>query len=329
MRIIRTIKDCISWYRHWGTLPVLSWIKGADFFRAGRFQQAIECYQTGIAKSPAHPARDCAQFDLAYCYYRLDNLDLAEKLLAELIQKRVELKEVYLLYSRIKSATGFVATSRNILELASQIFPRDPQIISCLAHACMYSDCGDDQLEQIRNNLLIVRQDLNLEEINYLHVETAIAHLEIRRGDLAKGERLLSRVLSTGQAPYEAVILRSERLLETSRVLPAREQLNRAMAACPKDPKPMILLARSYLRVGNDYNVDWAKQLADAACRVSYWKNAEAISVLARAFEEAGDLDSAEIFIERIKNLPSSLELGSSFYSSSLLQLRSQKTSNG
>lgn len=329
MKLIRTIADCFNWYKHWGTKPVLYWIKGADLFRNGNFSDAIKHYQDGINKYPKHPAKDCAQFDLAYCLYRIEKVEEAEKYLAELIQKRSELKEVYLLASRIKSATGFVVTAKNILELASQIFPKDPQILSCLAHSYMYADCSDEQIEIIRSNLQIVRQDLNIEEINYLHIETALSHLEIRRGDLAKGERLLSRVLSTGQAPYEAVILRAERLLETSRVMPAREQLARAMAACPRDPKPMILLARSYLRVGNDYNVDWAKQLAYAAGRASYWKNAEAVSVIARAHEESGDIDSAEIFIEKIKNLPSSLELGNSFYSSSLIQLRTQKVTNG
>ena len=193
----------------------------------------------------------------------------------------------------------------------------------------MYADSSDEDVDSIRERLSNVRRSLDMEEVNYLHVETAIAHIDIRRGDLAKGERVLSRVLSTGQAPYEAVVLRSERLLETGRVLPAREQLGRAMAACPRDPRPMILLARSYLRAGNDYNAEWAKQLAEAACRASFWQNAEAVSVLARAFEETGDSDSAEIFIERIKNLSSSSELSVSFYSSSLLQLRSQKVSNG
>ncbi len=326
MNFIREITDCFKWYRHWGTLPVLSWIRAADLFRNGDYISAVSFYEAGLKKHLSHPAKDCAQFDLAYCYYRIGKLDLARTLLAELVQKRVDLKEAYLLLSRIRKITGHIVSSRVVLELANQIFYQDAQVLSCLAHASVFTDLSDDEIDNIKYNLLDLKNEVDLQDSNYLHIETALANIEIRRGDLKKGERLLSRVLSTGEAPYEAILIRAQRLLETGRLVIARNQLERVAAACPRDPKPLILLARSYLRTGVDYNLAWAKQLTQSACQLSNWQNAECLSLLSRIYEEDNQPEVAEMFNENIKSLSSNKELNVSYYTSSLVKLKSSNS---
>ena len=190
----------------------------------------------------------------------------------------------------------------------------------------MLTDLSDSEIDNIKYNLLDLRREVGLEDASYLHIETALANIEIKRGELKKGERVLSRVLSTGEAPYEAILIRAQRLLETGRLVIARNQLERAACACPRDPKPLVLLARSYLRAGVDYNLTWAKQLAESACKLSNWENAECMSLLSRIYEEDAQPEIAEIYNEKLKELSSSKELNLSYYTSSLVKMKSSNS---
>lgn len=328
MAVVKRIKEYVRWYRYWGTLPVPAWVKAADHFRAGRFKAAANCYRVGIKSHSEHPAIHSARFDLAYCLYRSDDYEGALAELSGLIQKRAAIKEAYLLYSRIKNAMGFVLSAKHAVSLCEQLFANDPQVLSCLSHATVYSNGSSEELNVLRNKLYGLKQQLHLDDALSLHLDTAIAHMEIRFGDLKKGERLLARVLATGSAPYEAILLRGERLLEQGRVLIAREQLNRAMAASPKDPRPLALAARSYLRSGKDFQPEWALQLAESACKASHWQNSDCLSVLSRAYEARGEEAYASLLVEKIKKLPSTKEMDVSYFHGSLQQLRVQKVSN-
>jgi tetratricopeptide (TPR) repeat protein len=309
-------------------MPVSKWVEAAELFRQSRFLEAAKCYKEGLESHAYHPAANSARFDLAYCYYRSDDYEMALRALSRLIQKRATIKEAYLLFSRIKSSLGFVISARRAVSLCHQLFPDDVQVLSCLTHVSIYSNSSDEELIALRKKLNEAKQKLSIDDGLGLHLDTAIAHLEIRFGDLRKGERLLARVLATGTAPYEAVLLRGERLLEQGRIIPAREQLTRAMSASPRDHRPISLLARSYLRSGKDLNPNFALQLSQAACKVSKWQNSECLSVLVRAYEAAGEEGYAALFLERIKDLPSTKELDVSYYHGSLQQLRVQKLSN-
>ena len=77
-----------------------------------------------------------------------------------------------------------------------------------------------------------------------------------------------------------------------------------------------MILAKSYLEPGEYGNLDWAFQLAQSACRLSHWQNAECLSVLARAYQAKGERAKAQLFLERMKNLRSMLELNMSRFQS-------------
>jgi len=328
MVVIRRVKEYVRWYKYWGTLPVPAWVQAAEQFREKNFLKASKRYRVGLRKSASHPAANSARFDLAYCYYKQGKYDLALEQLSTLIDKRVTIKEAYLLYSRIKTALGLIVSAKKAVALCEQLFPDDAQVLSCLTHATINTNGSSEEILLLKRKLIGIKRDLELEDNLALHVDTALAHLEIRFGDIKKGERILARVLATGAAPYEAILLRGERFLELGRLGVARQQLNKAMSVCPNDPRPICLIARSYLRVGKDYKPDWALQLAQAACKASHWQNSDCLSVLARAYEAQGEDSYASLLLEKVKELPSTKELDISFFSGNLEPLKFQKVSN-
>ena len=91
-------------------------------------------------------------------------------------------------------------------------------------------------------------------------------------------------------------------MLTQGRILPARELLTRSMRMSTRDPRPLMMLAASYLRNGVSSNLEYAQQLAEASCRLSHWKNAECISVLASVYEAKGDKARSALYLERTKN---------------------------
>lgn len=328
MMVLRRAREYVRWYKYWGTLPVPAWVQAAELFREKSFIKASKRYRVGLRKSSNHPAANSARFDLAYCYYKQGEYELALEQLSILIQKRVTIKEAYLLFARIKTALGLILSAKKAVTLCEQLFPNDAQTLSCLTHATVNTNGSKEEVLNLKRKLLSVKRELELEDTLALHIDTALAHLDIRFGDMQRGERTLARVLATGTAPYEAVLLRGERLLEQGRLTAAREQLGKAMSACPNDPRPITLIARSYLRVGKDYKPVWAKQLAEAACKASRWENSDCLSVLARAYEAQGEDSYASLLLEKVKILPSTKELDISFFQGSLEQMKLQKVSN-
>lgn len=320
-------KEFLRWIRLWKTRPVWPWVRAAENFKSKDFLQAAKLYRLGIERFPNHPAVNSAKLDLAYCLYRNNEYQSALEILQELLKGEENPKDVYLLAARIQMYTGCALSASTTMHSCLLKFPGDIQTLSCYMHSALYSCAGLEAQQLIRSELLRLKRELTLDDSRNLHLDTALAHFEIVRGEIRKGERMLARVLATGEAPFEAVLLRGERLLERGRVLPAREQLTRAMNASPRDPRPVLLLARSYLRNGTEANPTWARQLAEVACKLSCWQNAECLNVLARAYEASNEKANAQLFYERMKTLPSMDELGVTYYQSSLEQLRAQKVS--
>ncbi len=320
-------REFVRWVRLWKTRPVWSWVRAAEAFKNKEFVQAAKLYREGIEKFPEHPAVSSAKLDLAYCLYRSSEYQSALDVLQYLLGGTENPKDVYLLTARIQMYIGCALSASNTMSSCLQKFPGDIQTLSCYMHSALYSCASLEEQQSIQAELVRLKAGLCLDDKRNLHLDTALAHFEIVRGDIRAGERLLARVLATGEAPFEAVLLRGERLLERGRILPAREQLTRAMTASPRDPRPVLLLARSYLRNGTEANSAWARQLAEVACQLSCWQNAECLNVLARAYEASNQKANAQLFYERMKTLPSMDELGVSYYQSSLEQLRAQKVS--
>ncbi len=313
--VLRSCRDAVKWYRLWGTMPVRSWIKAAACFKQQDFRSAIIFYQRGLETHASHPAAQSARLDLAYCKYRLNEIDEAYEELTTLVDGCTPLKDAYLLRSKIALIYGHASSALQTMERCLEYYPSDAKVISQYAHLALLNSMDPSQAEEVKQRLVGAKCRLSIEDHGNVLLDTALAHYEMVWGDIRRGERVLARVLATGRAPFEAVLLRGERLLAQGRILPARELLTRAMRMSSRDPRPVMMLSASYLRSGASSNLDWALQLAEAACRLSHWRNAECLGVLASVYEAKGDKGGAQLFLERTKHLPSGIEPQLSFAS--------------
>lgn len=293
----------VNWWRNWRTLPVKEWIKAAHNFEKGDFLAARGYYEIGLKRCLDHPARHSARLDYAYCLYRIGDCQSAMVQLNGLIADRQQLRSSYLLLARIESVLGHNDEALAAVACCLELFPEDPRTLSCFIHIGIAAKVDLQKLEWAREQLITIKSELPLEDSKVLMIDTALADFEIRLGDELRGEQLLARVLATGKAPFEAIVLRAQRLLETGRVLPSRELLARAIRLGPRDPRPSLMLAKSYLLPDGSFEPAWAVQHATEACRVSSWQHTECLAVLAEAHEALGDSSTAELLTARIKNL--------------------------
>ena len=298
----------LEWYRLWGTFPVSSWIHAAHYFQEGDFRTALEYYERGLNEHPAHRAAQCARLDISYCRYRLDQLEEAIDDLTSLTAGGVPLKDAYLLLAKIYHLLGRPLAAVSTLSRALELFPSDSQVSCAYMHLALSTIPTADVVEELKELLIAIKRDTALEDLRQIHIDAALAHFEVRCGDAELGDRILARVLATGHAPFEAVVLRAERLLEQQRIIPAREQLARALAAMPRSSHPARLLAESYLVEGILYEPEWARQLATVACTTSHWQDSRCLDVLIRAVEACGDFATAELYRARHKALTSTRE---------------------
>lgn len=295
----------VEWYRMWRTVPVKDWLRAADLFIRGDYSRAAEYYRRGLSHRPMHPASTCARMDLAYCCYRLGRLDEAIELLDLLVGQRVSLRDAYLLRAKLAGIVGCPQDGFEVLAIGNEVFPDDVSILASSLHINLSHQIDARRLHECFGQLLRLKQQLALEDERQVTLDTALAHYELRCGDTEAGDRLLARVLATGAAPYEAVLLRGERLLRLGRILSAREQLTRAMRSAPRNPRPVQLLAETYLVAGYTEEPEFAEQLASVACRLSHWENPECIELLARAYDRKCDYNSSELLKARAQSLRS------------------------
>jgi tetratricopeptide (TPR) repeat protein len=311
MNLIAKTGVWFNWFRVWKCLPVLSWVKAAQFYKNSDFVSAKRCYQDGIKKHPKHKAAALARLDLAYCHYRDGELSEA---LAELYQivdsKAVKncSEDVYYLLSRINYILGNESAQLDYLRKGAKLFPDSIKIWTCYLHSLarhsrhthnsITAEAGfvKEYVEDLRRPLALTDSKLDM-------LDTAIAHYLLVFDDQELGESMISQVLAGNTAPFEAVLLRGSRLLESGRVLLARQQLCRAMGMDLRDPEPARLLAESYMIEGQFYNVHWAEQLANSSCRISVWKNQKCLETLKSAYNEVEELDTAELIDSRILKL--------------------------
>ena len=316
------------WYRLWGTLPVWQWVRAAECFRRSEYRQAVSFYRAGLEKKSRHPAVFSARLDLSYCLYRIDLHEEALEQLEILNESGVDFRDAFSLSARLYLIQGRLKKACEIMARACICYPDDVRILCSYVHYAIYSKSAFENLMLAVNKLERLKEPLSLEDPLTYFIDNALAHYELRNGDVRGGERMLARVLASGMAPYDAVLLRGERLLETGRVLPARDLLARAMRSAAKDPRPPMLLAQSYLLTGPDYNPAWAVQLAELSCRVSRWVNGVSLVTLARAYEAKAERAKAQLFMERVRSVPSYHELSFGQGELNVGQPRIQKVGN-
>jgi len=67
---------------------------------------------------------------------------------------------------------------------------------------------------------------------------------------------------------------------------------------------PYVEMARIYAASGDAQDIEWAVQCAESACKMTQWRNLEAISALVEAFRVNGQFERANLlqdfFDERV-----------------------------
>ena len=151
--------------------------------------------------------------------------------------------------------------------------------------------------------LRFIKNTININPQDLVYIETALGAYEIDRGDAVLGDSFLGRALSTGEAPAEAYFIRGRQFRLYNKSIQAREMLRRASAFEPRDPLPFIELSLSYLDLGEEQDIEWAVQAAETACKLSFWKNVEALQVLIDAHSANRQIERAAIFSELLEKL--------------------------
>ncbi|MCC6954939.1 MAG: hypothetical protein IT290_12550, partial [Deltaproteobacteria bacterium] len=233
-----TFRQSYEWIRLWHTLPVREWIAAAEHFRNADFRSALRYYNRGLSRKTTHVAADCARLDRAYCLYRLGELKAAAEGLRTLVEQGSKLRDVYLLLARIELTMGRSWSAIDVLKTYRGMNASDLQTELSLCWCYMLGEARAGDIERIRHRLHHLRTKVSLTDPNSILVDTALAHFEIHYGDEDYGDQLLVRVLASGSAPFEAVLLRGERWLDEGRFLQGREQLERAIQRMPQDPRP-------------------------------------------------------------------------------------------
>jgi tetratricopeptide (TPR) repeat protein len=298
-----------NWWQVWHTLPIFPWIKGADCFRRGDYRSAATHYLRGINKHPTHKAAFCAHLDYAYCLYRIGNLNEAARALSKVTLTRSPIKDAFLLLARIQMFTGDPESAIGTLRRGMLNFRKDNQLVVSYVNCVINAKGTPEQLEEARDLLEALRMRIDLNDPLMVALDSALACYEVRYGDYERGQQLLSRVIATGTAPFDAVLLRGESMLEEGLTFPGRGLIARAMSMSPADPRPAIALAKSYLADSETAEPRYAIQLATNACQLSQWQSIEALQLLMEAYNSAGESSIAELVQERLRTVAASREV--------------------
>jgi len=166
-----------------------------------------------------------------------------------------------------------------VLAKAAKIFKDDDLILALYAHSIYWQDVSKEEAQKVHNSITLRKKVGDINDPAYRALDTASAHYELFYGDREVGEKTLVRALASGEAPFEAYLLRGQQLMEHRRVAIAREQFKRATTLQPLDPRPLTLLAQSYL-LENECNYKWVESLALRAATLSCWRDEVAINIL-------------------------------------------------
>lgn len=300
---LATLSVIVQWWRIWKTLPVWSWLVAAEHFRRGEFYASSQHYKKGLARFHNHKVAPYARFDYAYCLYRLNDFLTARQELYLTIKKNAQIKDAYLLLAKIEGALGNSIGQANVLKACLRHFPQETQVVCAYLECLLALELTDAVTREIRDCLFQLRNQKLSSEADSLLVDAVLARYEVTYGEYRLGEQLLARVLATGTAPIEAIVLRGEILLEEGRIFNAREQFRRALEISPRDARAAMFLARTYLHGDTPEDKLYSVQLATLACQRSHWMNSECLQILVQAYQATGEQASAQLIRERANRL--------------------------
>ena len=299
-----------AWLRVWKGLPEIRWMLAAHHFRNGNYRLAAEFYKAGLVNKQ-HPAFRFAQLDLAYCLFRLRDPDASRIVLKEILASEQRLRDAYLLLAEIELLFGDHDTAETVLKNCLYDFPDDFKATLLLAQTVFSSPAKSSQFSETLDLLYRLREARQLDDAEMPSIDMLIAQYQLFYGDSAKGEKQLARVLAHEASPLEASLLRAEWLLEQGRTFQAQVQLGRVAERMPLNPRPLALLARSYLIEGALSNFTWALNLAQTACQLSSYRHPEYLEILAAAYEANHEDLAALLILEKLKGKYQSLNVES------------------
>jgi len=295
--LFENLRHCRQWWKTWKTLPILPWIKGAVFFRAGKYQLAIKSYEKGIKNYKKHPARYCARMDLAYCLFKEKKFEEAEKHLKYVISALPRSKEAYIRLAKLQIWIGHSLDAAWTIRRALNTLPLSAELAELFLYAVL-DNGGPPFLLQEAVQAVTALSKEERQEKSLLAVR---ARFLLTRGKKEKALKVLEKIVSEEAPAFDSLLIYAGELLEDNQVERARIFLHRALKKSPEHPRVLSLLAESYLKSGSNYNAEYALQLATQACQSSKWLSPREMHILAEAYYHQSDKMSALIIATRAR----------------------------
>lgn len=297
MKLFEGITLIRTWWKTWRTLPVWAWVRAAALYRSGSFEAAARLYRHGLRRHGTHPAHFCARLDLAYCLFKLGFIEDAAHHLRYVTTHLPGSREAFVRLARLQMWSGQSLEAAWTLRRALRSIEVDPELAALFLLAVLDNGGPGYLLDEA----IEAHKKVETEGDDFPRLQAARARLEMIRGNYAAGRETLERLVEGEDVPFEALMLLAEVLLKEEEIAPARKLLRRAMASSPDHPRVLSLLAESYLRSGESYNSEYAKQLAIGACQLTNWTSPREMHILAESYYHAGDRISALVVASKAK----------------------------
>lgn len=297
--MIKFLRTTVKWWRIWGTLPVRTWVRAAELYREGKYEDAVRAYEYGLVTKSSHPGRHCARMDQAFCQFRLGQIREAEKNLRRVQSEVPASIEASARLAQLYAWSGdFVRACEELSRLVERK-KTCPKYVAQFVLYALHPQVPQETLRTAISALLgLERSDLALPEL-----EVARACLAVKRGDIEKGRAVLALLVGKANAPIEAHIQFAEILFSEGKLAHMRRQLRRALSLSPDHPGVLSLFAQSYLEAGPFYNPEFAMQLATKACQAAGWLSPAEMHVLAKAHFHIGDRVSALLIASKAQDV--------------------------
>ncbi|MCC6931678.1 MAG: tetratricopeptide repeat protein [Deltaproteobacteria bacterium] len=289
-----------QWIKVWKTWPELYWIKAASCFRENDFRQAANLYKVGLLSHPKHPAARCAMLDLAYCYYKLGSLGEAIDILFKLIKQKPYFRDAFLLLVKCLRFREERVYAFRVARNALRLFPSDHAVISQYLYSALSLPLTAFAKNEVHQLISTVTQKITEDSPYYKDIICAGCYYSYFNLNKEEAIESLSKLLATGMPPYEAVILRASIYEIEERVEQARFQYTRAMRRCVEDYRPLLGLARCYLKEGS---FSFSSELSKAACKASEWHSIESIDLLIQSLAKLEEIENIELYQAKLNFL--------------------------
>ena len=227
MKSLADLKANVSMYKDWivawRSLPVRSWMKAAQAYRSGNFEEAVSLYQRGLKKHPLSPARVNALLDLSHCLFRLRRFDEAEKALRQASVAAPNEREVFVRLARLQLWLGHSSEAAWTVRSCLQKTSADPEVVTLFINATVEGG-GQPHLVQEAKELLA---GLHYEPEAFPRLEVARLRLELLLADSIEAREDLAKLATADKGPFEAVLAYAQILLREEKLAYARHHLHR------------------------------------------------------------------------------------------------------